>query len=169
MPELDLVLEAHSPGCYFEPVNAEDNSVNSYQGLWFVNYAPGPDGKPEPDIQIVNVISEALQASGAGITSDEAVAGLLGLLSTTAFTKVMDAADRRAAILLYGVVSMFGLGLYMYAPGAATAVLARAGWLRFMLYAKRYNNLIEMTPEDVVEFNTRVTEAGLPTWLRIPS
>ena len=163
---LDMILEAYSPGAYFEPVHANDDGP-SFNGVWFTNYVAGPNGFPAPSIETVNGVAEQLVSTGGALDFDAGMNGFVGIMTTAAFAKIMEAADKNAAILLYGVIAIASMVLYLFAPSAVTGGLARAGWSRFALYAKRFRSITGITNDDIIEFNQAVETFGLPDWLKL--
>jgi hypothetical protein len=160
---LDQALNIYSPGCQYETVNAEAG----VDGFWFKDWVPGPNGAPSPSVEAVEALIKEIVDQGGAIDVNSGISAFLAIMGTAAFAKIMDAADRRAAILLYGVVAMAAMLLYLYAPSPTTGAVAIAGWNRFAIYAKRYRDLTGLVEDDILEFNAQVDALSLPQWLKL--
>lgn len=164
-PSIDAVMEAYSPGCHFEPIVAVGE--NDFNGFWYTNYRSGEDQRPAPPLVALQQIATIMVEQGSALSTEDALNAFLAIMSTTAFSKIVAVAEHRAAIPLYGMLAIAAIKLHLEARTTNTGRVAIASWQRFVLFAKRYRDLTEITVEDITEFNTTVTTLGLPIWLQL--
>jgi hypothetical protein len=167
MITLDQALHTYSPQCTYETIAVTDLDKDNIGGFWFHSFVSGPNGVPAPDLNTLLVIADSLQKEGAGIDFATGITSFMKISQLAAFTKIIEVADQRTAITLYGQNAVSAMVFYLFSPSVSTGTLAKAAWDRFALYAKRYRSLTGITADDLDEFNKLVAEENLPDWLRL--
>lgn len=164
MLTLDDVLNYYANGCSYMIVEDEDHP--DFQGYWFRDFAHAE--LPEPSAEVVYGIRDALVSEGKGTSISDGIIAALAITQTAAFTKIIDSAEEKPAIMVYGILSFVGVGMALAIQSEATLALAKVSWNRFVGYASRYRDVTHVTDADTLAFNTLAEHLAFPMWFRLP-
>ena len=122
---------------------------------------------PKPSYQDCLDRGESMVDDGVYDDFEISMSKFLGLTTTKVFGKILDSADNKPSILLYGIVALVAVLVVLYKPNITTVTMAKNAWNRFIITAKQQRVLTKITDEDIVEFNATIDYLSLPKWLKL--
>lgn len=161
---LDPILAAYSPGCTY--VTIKSTSHPEFQNIWFENWH-SLDGSPPPTKEQALAIAQEFYSLGVFLDNSKVIALYAALTSLAVYQKVIACIDTHPNLALRAMVAQQAIALALYLRSPESLVLAQGSWNSFVQAAASSREDTGITDEDVVVFNTFITDNGLPVWMRI--